>query len=550
MNREILDNYLFEAFANASDNIYIYVTDIKKDLSRWSQKAIDFFGLESEYFYNAKDIWLEHIHPDDRQVYIDDIEAVFNGTSVHHNCQYRARNKYGEYVWVECRGSVINDSEGMPLVFAGIMTRIDNLNKYDNLTHLLTAYELFNQAFDKNGTIMMVGIDGFRNINSQYGLMYGNRVLVYLSELLTSLVPDATVYRFRGDEFAIYSDKMNTYEMAAIFRRAYTACSGMPQEENLASFSISGGIAEFPKDGDNVTEILSRLELSLEYAKSETNSHLAIFSSDIEAKQNRRNMIAEELLRSINNNFNGFRLFFQPILSNEGDQVVGCETLLRWNTDREEIGACYPDEFIPILENNGGIIAVGYYVMKEAIRQVAEWQKRFKKFYVSFNVSYLQLEDPDFVPSIIETVKEYNVDTSCVIVELTESVLAADTVMVKNSFDLLKQHGIQIALDDFGTGNSSFWLLHNLDVDIVKLDQSFIRGLDDTGVGVDHAIVESVGLMCNRIGYKTIAEGVETETIRKIISKYNFSGLQGYLFSKPVAINDFEMLLKKYNMEL
>lgn len=547
---EILDHYLFDAFSNASDNIFIYVTDMKTDLSRWSPRAVEYFDLEGEYFYNAKDKWLEHIHPDDRQVYIDDILAVFDGTSAHHNCQYRARNRYGEYIWVECRGSLIIDSEGNPSVFAGLMTRLDNQTKYDAITHLLSGYELMTESYERLGALMMIGIDGFRNVNSQHGLMYGNKVLQYLAEVLVEQAPNTKVFRFQGDEFAVLGHDMTVQDMAAIFRKVYKICGEPNLEKQIKSFSVSAGIVEFPSNGNSVTDILSRVELSLSFAKENTSSHLAIYSTDIEEKQNRKNKVSEALIHSIKSDFAGFQLYYQPVLSNDGKRVVGCESLLRWNPNNEEIGNCYPDEFIHILEDNGGIIEVGYYVMEQSIKQAAEWQKRYKKFNVSFNVSYLQLEDPLFVPTILDTVEKYNMDTSCVIVELTESVLAADTVMVRNSFELLKKHGIKIALDDFGTGNSSFWLLHNVDIDIVKLDQSFIRGLDNSGKGIDFAIVESVGLMCDRIGCMTVAEGVETNEIWKMISKFEFSGLQGYLFSRPIPVAEFEKLLEEYNMQI
>ena len=545
----ILDNYLFEAFAAASDNIYIYVNDMKQDLSRWSKGTVDYFGLEGEYIYNAKDMWLDHIHPDDRQIYIDDINAVFSGKSAHHNCQYRAKNKYGKYIWVECRGSIIRDDEGNPAVFAGLMTRIDHQSKYDSLTHLLTGYELIRTSLGDSGALMILGIDNFRNINSQHGLVYGNKVLLHLSELLTSYAGEAVVYRFRGDEFAIYSKTACAYDMEALYHKVYDDCKKGKPDDDIQSYLISAGIVDITPSCNDTTEILGRAELSLAHAKEENASHVCIFSPEIEQKHMRRTMISEALNKSIENNFEGFNLVYQPIFENSGTTIISCEALLRWSPNDVRIGACYPDEFIPILENTGGIIPVGYFVMKEAIRQAAEWRKKYKKFSVSFNVSYLQLQDPDFVPAIIKTVNMYHLDTSSVIVELTESVLAADTDMVRNSFELLKQNGIKIALDDFGTGNSSFWTLHNINIDILKLDQSFIRGLNNGEKRIDYAIVESVGLMCNRIGCKTIAEGVENNEIWKMINKFEFTGLQGYLFSRPVDTSSFEELLEKYDMQ-
>lgn len=548
MYNKILDNYLFEAFAGASENIFIYVADIKNKMIRWSKNAVEFFDLEGEYIHDSVPKWLEQVHPDDKHIYLDDITEVLKGNKSQHNVQYRAKNRYGEYVWIECRGSMIRDENGDPAVLAGIMVWLDNQNKYDSLTHHLTGYELLRGIYDESGTIMMIGVDRLRDINSQHGLLYGNKIILRLSDLLNKYASGTKIYRFQGDEFAVYGKDLTANDMVEIFDKICKECRESESECGLINFNVSAGIAEI-KVNEDITDVLARTELSLTFAKEKSPCAI-VYSEEIEAKHTRRNLVSETLIHSIKNGFEGFYLVFQPILSNAGDTVVGCEALLRWKVNNEAIGACYPDEFISILESNGGITDVGYFVMREAIKQASIWQKKYKKFNVSFNVSYIQLEDPKFVPSIIEAVEEFGADPDYIIMELTESVLAADTVMVKKSFELLKEHGIKIALDDFGTGNSSFWMLHNIDVDVVKLDQSFIRGLDDSGKGIDYAIVESVGIMCNRIGCMTVAEGVETDAIWKMISKFEFTGLQGYLFSRPVEIPDFEVLLEKYNMLL
>ena len=546
MDNKILDNYLFDAFANASDNIFVYVGDIKNSITRWSKRAVDFFGLEGEYISNSASKWAEIIHPDDRQLYWDDLNSVFAGEKAQHNVQYRAKNRYGEYVWVECRGSAISDDDGKPAVLAGIVTWLDNQNKFDNMTHQLTGFELLREVYEKPGSLMIIGVDKLRDINSQHGFIYGNKVIVRLSNLLDKYAKGKKIYRFQGDEFAVYGEDCSPEEMKDIYENICNECK--ESENTIDNFNISAGITAF-EAGEDIASILSRAGLGLVFAK-EKSPHAVIHSPEIEAKNTRRKLVSETLIQSIKNGFEGFYLVYQPILSNAGDIVVGCEALLRWRPNNEAIGNCYPDEFISILEENGGISEVGYFVMKEAIKQASIWQKTYKKFNVSFNVSYLQLEDPGFVPEIINAVEEYRADPNYIIMELTESILAADTMMVKKSFELLKQHGIKIALDDFGTGNSSFWMLHNIDVDVVKLDQSFIRGLDVTGEGIDYAIVESVGLMCNRIGCMTVAEGVETDAIWKMISRFEFSGLQGYLFSRPVEVPDFEKVLEQYNMTL
>ncbi|MCM1246357.1 MAG: sensor domain-containing diguanylate cyclase [Roseburia sp.] len=176
---DVFNDELFEAFASASDHVYIYVCDMKPDISRWSKAAVDYFGLEGEYLKDAANVWAEHIHPDDLKIYRDDIEAVFSGKKKYHNCQYRARNASGGYVWVECRGSVIRDAEGNPIIFAGLMTRIDGQSKYDSLTGLLTTHETHYFDFEsQTGIALLIGIDGFRKVISNYGYNTGDEILI------------------------------------------------------------------------------------------------------------------------------------------------------------------------------------------------------------------------------------------------------------------------------------------------------------------------------------------------------------------------------------
>lgn len=538
--RTILENYLFDAFANASDNIYIYVTDIETGKTRWSEKAVHYFNLPGEYLDNVKELWLSYIHTDDRQVYLDDINAVFSGESNNHHCQYRARNRYGEYVWVECRGSIIYDNLGVPKVFAGIMTRLDNANKYDALTHLLSGYEFFSRPISQNGVMMMIGVDGLRAINSQHGVLYGNKAIRYLADTLNRNAASATIYRYWGDDFIVCIDQATPQEMMKLFRKTAELCSEV--HKDAPSFSVSGGIVTC-KAGDDNEALVSKAELTLAFAKAQT-THVAVYTAEIEKQQIRKLAVAEALTNSIQNQCEGFHLVYQPIVSNNRCQVIACEALLRWDAGDPAVGPCYPNEFIPILEENGGIVDVGAFVIREAIKQAADWQAHYPGMKVSINVSYYQMEDPSFAQSVIDEIGRYQLDPSCVIIELTESVLVTDTAIVRRTFDFLKQHGVSIALDDFGRGNSSFWMLHNFNVDYVKLDQAFIRSLNNDKTDIDYAIIRSTILLCESMGSQAIAEGIENEAVYQNIYDYGFTALQGFLFSKPVPYDELCVFLE------
>lgn len=541
MPSDILKNELFESFANASDNIYIYVCDMQSDLSRWSKNTVDYFGLESEYIEGAGPKWMEHIHPEDRAAYSKDIEAVFSGASSRHSCQYRAKNKYGSYVWLECKGSVTHSAEGQPLIFSGLMTRLDNQNKYDPLTHLLTGYEMQKYDFSTgSGAILLLGINAFRKINNTNGFLYGNKVLVALAEYLDRLSgKDDRVYRLQGDEFIILSPDGSKDELRKLFETVNDYCISI---RGLKSFSVSAGLVSYPEDGTDFNTLMSNLEHSLEYAKEQKHEWIADYSEKISKRHLRVSRLHEALTKSIHNNFEGFALYFQPILDARTKKIVECESLLRWKTP--EIQDATPYEFIKILEDSGEIREVGFWVMEEALRHAAMWQKKYRGISVSFNVSYIQLLDGEFINSLIAKAQELQVDPHLVMVELTESCNANDTKMLSCQFDRLRKLGFRIAMDDFGTEYASFGLLHDVSMDILKIDQKFVRGLIREGNRTDMAIIENVVNMCRQLSIQTIAEGIETEEIQDIIRSIGVSYLQGFLYSKPVPADEFERMVE------
>ena len=540
MAKNILENELFESFANASDNIYIYVCDMQSDLSRWSKNSVDYFNLEGEYIEGAGPKWMEHIHPDDRAAYLKDIEAVFSGASTRHSCQYRAKNKYNDYVWLECKGSVITGADGQPAVFSGIMTRLDNQNKYDPLTHLLTNYEMQKYDFSTGkGAILLLGINAFRKINNTNGFLYGNKVLVALSECLEQFTgKDDRIYRFQGDEFVILSPDGSKDALCKLFENVNTHCANI---RGLKSFSLSAGLVSYPEDGTDFGTLMSNLEHSLEYAKEQKHGSIAEFSEKISKRHLRTSQLHEALTQSIHNNFEGFELYFQPILDAKTRKIIECESLLRWKTP--EIQDATPYEFIKILEDSGEIREVGTWVMEEALRHAAMWQKKYDNISVSFNVSYLQLLDGEFIDKLIAKARELEVNPRLVMIELTESCNADDTEMLSSQFDKLQKLGFKIAMDDFGTEYASFGLLHDVTMDVLKIDQKFVRGLIREGNLTDMAIIENVVNMCRQLSIQTVAEGIETEEIQDIIRGIGVSYLQGYLYSKPVPADEFERMI-------
>lgn len=544
---DVLNNPLFEAFANASDNVYIYVCDVKKDLSRWSPNAITYFDLPGEYFKNAGEVWGEKIHPEDKEIYFKDISAVFAGEKENHSCQYRAINRFGKYVWLECKGTMTRDQNGELDTFAGIMTRLDRQNKYDTLTGLLTKYEFYEQDLSTgSGVVMLLGVDRFRNIINTYGYYYGDELLTTLAKRLQGLCRDGRMaFRFNGDEFILLlpgADKksaVDTFNSIRDCTRSIETKDGKKIELSFSAGAVLYGDEKTDKD-----EIVNRLELALSYVKKINKGSIEFYSGEIVEKQQRIMTLKEDLKYSITHDFAGFELYFQPLVDARGTRILGCEALLRWKG--EHIKNAGPMEFIPILEEDSGINQVGRWVMRESVKQQREWQEQFGNFKVNFNVSYRQFLEEGYVDELVRTAEEFGVSPDNMVLELTESCNVESPENLAVIFEQIRSHGFHIALDDFGTGYASMELLKKLPADEIKIEHTFVRELGNGEYHhVDFAIIESLLFLCRKVNNSVVVEGVETKAVDDIIRTMGADYLQGYYYSKPVCKADFEAMLRK-----
>lgn len=544
---DIFNNELFEAFATASDNVYIYVCDMQTNISRWSMASVEYFGLEGEYIENAGAVWEEHIHPEDRALYEADINGVFSGEKNRHECQYRAMNRYGEYVWLECKGSVIKDKNGTPIIFAGLMTRLDGQNKYDSLTGLPTAHELYHYNIsEKEGIAVLLGLDGFRKVVSNYGYNAGDELLILFSRILKDCCEKGwNLFRFSGDEFIAIGTGADQNVMEEFFAEVCRRADVMELASGQrVSISVSGGALLFPKDADSRERMIKRLEHCLEYAKMHHRGNLVFFSEEIARQHRRSQTIREDIKQCISKGFKGFEVFFQPFVSPETRKITGCECLLRWKG--EKIKDSYPMEFIKVLEEYGGIREVGFWVMEEAIRHQAAWREKYGELQISFNVSYQQFLDEEFENKLYLCLDKYGCDPKNIIIELTESCQVDKPQELASLFDRLRQRGFKVALDDFGTAYSSLEMLKSLHVDYIKVEHSFVRELSEPGHDIDYVIIDNLLNMCRRLGYDSIVEGVENYDVADIVGKMDATLLQGYFFSKPVCREEFEKLLEQH----
>lgn len=543
---DILHDKIFELLSTVSDDVYMYVCDMKRDYSRWSANTVAAFGVP-EYVHENGKVWLDHIHPDDRAAYLQDIEEVFAGKKPRHECEYRARKKDGDYIWLRCSGSVYRDENGELSIFAGLMVRLDSYNRYDPVTHLhMSTYE--NEYIAKYLTggsrsgVILLGLDGFRHVVNNYGLDLGNTILAQIASNISELCAleakqPCVATRFIKNEFAIFLTDHDQAECEAFFTRMKGKIQHMEVEGRTVDIGLSAGGVLVPEEGMDYSTLVGKAEHALGYAKDHNKGGITFYTEDIERQQTRRIQISNALAHSINHDFEGFELYFQPIVAKDSHHLSGCETLLRWKygTDR----GIRMDETIDELERSGYINQVGDWVLDNCLKQLKLWQEAGSDFSVSINASAIQFKDTTFAKRVIEKVRANGIDPSHLVVELTESACVEDVEQVAVSFQELRDAGIRVSLDDFGTEHSTLTLLRDLPVDEVKIDQSFVLQLNPEK-GRDAAIVESTIALCNKLGVRVVVEGLETQETIDIIENYDIESMQGFFFARPMPVSDFE----------
>lgn len=304
--------------------------------------------------------------------------------------------------------------------------------------------------------------------------------------------------------------------------------------------TVSIGVAEYPEASQSVLELINCAEIVMFKAKSGGKSSIQYFDAPILQDFLQKASIENQLKEAIFNN--NFCLYFQPQYYTNGEKLRGVEALIRWRNQENKMIS--PSVFIPIAEKNGAIIPIGGWVIEESIRQYAKWRAEYGvSMIMSINISAVQYKRKDFVNKLMEIIHTYGVDPKEIEIEITESILIDDFADVKGKLMQLREYGIRISLDDFGTGYSSLSYLNGLPIDTLKIDKSFVdRVMTDRSTRI---IMESVITMVNKLGYETIAEGVEEEEQLNYMKEIGCHIIQGYYLGKPMPGDDLEKLLQE-----
>ncbi len=430
--------------------------------------------------------------------------------------------------------------------------RIKELAYFDQLTGLPNRTLLLDrmrQAINANsrngacGALLFIDLDGFKTLNDTLGHDMGDLLLKKVAQRLTRCVrAEDTVARFGGDEFVVLLASLGTKDREAAIRAEAVGdkiLSSLNQIYLLASYehlsTASIGIALLADHHQSADELLKRADLAMYEAKAAGRNTLRFFDPDMQTMVTTRAALEADFREAVRNA--QFLLHYQAQLDGEG-RLTGAEVLLRWPHPHR--GMVPPDDFIPVAESTGLIRPLGNWVLEMACSQLAIWATRpeTEHLTIAVNVSAVQLHHKDFVDQVLSTVDRIGANPQRLKLELTESQLINNIEGVIDKMTALKARGIRFSLDDFGTGYSSLSYLKRLPLDELKIDQDFVRDiLVDPN---DAAIARMIVVLGASLGLAVIAEGVETELQRSILARQGCHAYQGFLFSRPLPLDEFE----------
>lgn len=541
-NREGLESQIFQGLALASDRRYIYMSNLRTDVSRWSLSAVEHFGLPGEYMSNFATYWTERIHPDDRDLFIADIQAVVQGTKKEHNVDYRVLNRNGEYDFCTCRGSIIKSDDGKDDLFIGALENHsirDNVDATTNLYNIFKFWEDLKETRELGITdvaVLLIGINHFSEINDMYGYAFGDNVLKEFAVQLRSHIGErARIYRMDGVRFSCCFINTSNEEIHKLYNELKRIMNHDIYIYGVrASVSISGGLVSHDSEY-NIYSVLTSARYALEQSKHVYNGDLITFNNDL-ITENLRNLDVMEALREcIQNECDSFYLCYQPIVDADSEKLTGAEALLRWN--KEPFGNVPPGIFIPWLENDPCFYDLGCWIMRKAMIDCLPIIEKFPDFILNINIAYTQISRHYFRDSVVEILEETGFPAENLCLELTERCRIIERNYLKNEVDFLRNLGIHIALDDFGTGFASLEILNYLEVDTMKIDRGFVKDIQTNMTC--QAIVGAITGCAHQMNIKVCMEGVEDRDLINFVKKYPIYSYQGYYFSRPIVLDEF-----------
>ncbi len=548
------------AFEAAQDGLWDYRVDTQD--TYFSPRWFTMLGYEPDELPHGFDTLVELLHPEDRDATLRGIDLVIGDGRPQFNVSFRLREKSGRYRWILSRGKIVDrEPGGKARRMVGVHSDISNLKLAESeLVHLayhdqLTGlgnrkafYEQLDQLLaqmerspsDEIGAVLLLDLDNFKDVNDGLGHDSGDELLRQVTDRLRRTIRKSDVlFRWGGDEFIIVLGRLKQETDAALVSGNLIKIFAEPfmMDGNTIYTGASIGIAVFPRDGTEPSELVRKADSALYASKRDRNTYHFYTKRMQNAALAKMNLV-NQLRRAVEEE--EFLLHYQPIVTAAGN-IIGAEALLRWMDPQN--GLRMPLEFVGTLEETGLMLQVGRWVMARAAVDISRCLEYCRDdFYVSVNLSPRQLRLRSIMEDVDFALTAGELDARRLILELTEGSLVDTDEQTAARLAAFKEAGIRLAIDDFGTGYSSMSYLKRLPVDKIKIDRSFVVELPQDKKDV--SIVQAISTVARGLDLEIVAEGVDSPAQVDFLSYLGCGAFQGYYYSKPVLLDQLMRMLR------
>ncbi|WP_131000638.1 putative bifunctional diguanylate cyclase/phosphodiesterase, partial [Clostridioides difficile] len=417
------------------------------------------------------------------------------------------------------------------------LTGADSIDKFK-----INSNKLFAKNNPEEYALFYIDVDKFKYINDMFGYDMGNDTLIHISNTIASELKEDEIFaRVSADHFVLLIKYKTDDDIKTRLNNIYNKVQILSNPKiNYYKLILDCGIYKISKSDNDINTIMDRANTARKTIKGGHKNSFAFYDKEMHKKILKEKEIENSMVDALNNG--EFIVYFQPKYSLSDYQIIGAEALVRW--DNPQKGLIPPIEFIPVFERNGFIVNIDFYVFEEVCKKIREWMDEGQKVVpISVNLSRMHFVNSNFIEEFKLIVDKYKIPTRLIELELTETAVLDNIEGLLDTMNNLKEKGFVISMDDFGTGYSSLNLLKELPVDILKLDRAFFTEKDESNN--EKIVISNVIKMAKELKMKVISEGVETISQVEFLKQIGCDMVQGYLFSKPMPVKEFEKIAFK-----
>ncbi|MFQ4230571.1 diguanylate phosphodiesterase, partial [Clostridioides difficile] len=423
------------------------------------------------------------------------------------------------------------------IAYTDPLTGADSIDKFK-----INSNKLFVKNNPEEYALFYIDVDKFKYINDMFGYDMGNDTLIHISNTIASELKEDEIFaRVSADHFVFLIKYKTDDDIKTRLNNIYNKVQILSNPKiNYYKLILDCGIYKISKSDNDINTIMDRANTARKTIKGGHKNSFAFYDKEMHKKILKEKEIENSMVDALNNG--EFIVYFQPKYSLSDYQIIGAEALVRW--DNPQKGLIPPIEFIPVFERNGFIVNINFYVFEEVCKKIREWMDEGQKVVpISVNLSRMHFVNSNFIEKFKLIVDKYKIPTRLIELELTETAVLDNIEGLLDTMNNLKEKGFVISMDDFGTGYSSLNLLKELPVDILKLDRAFFTEKDESNN--EKIVISNVIKMAKELKMKVISEGVETISQVEFLKQIGCDMVQGYLFSKPMPVKEFEKIAFK-----